>query len=380
MIKITLNTLLIITTITILSMSCSKNNKDNNSEDKIEDTGISLSASQLKNTAIQQGKLDFREFSSVVKLNGKIDVPPQNMISVSAPLGGYLKATKLLPGMHVTKGEVIATLDDPQYIQIQQDYLLAKSKLHYAEIEYNRQLELNKNQAGSDKAMQTAQAEMNFLKITLNATAEKLKLININPNTLSVDKLSKSIFIYSTISGFVSKVNVNIGKFVNPSDVLFELIDPTDIHLNINVYEKDIKKLTIGQKVVAYTNTNPEVRYNCEIILIGQDLNAEGLTEVHCHFEGSHRTLTPGMYMNAEIQINASKSHAINEDAIVNFENKNYLFIKVKEGSYTMQEANLGLKNNGYIEIKNSENFIDKTIITKGAYTLLMALKNKEEE
>jgi cobalt-zinc-cadmium efflux system membrane fusion protein len=108
---------------------------------------------------------------------------------------------------------------------------------------------------------------------------------------LSADKISKSIFLYAAINGFVSKVNVNPGKYINPADVLFELVDPADIHLNLKVYQNDVAKLAIGQKLVAYNNVHPEKKYNAQIILISKDISAEGITEVHCHFKTEDKTL-----------------------------------------------------------------------------------------
>lgn len=368
-----------IITFGIILWSCGKKTESETPENEVVESKVQLTAGQLKNANIEVGQLEVREISSIIKLNGKIDVPPQNMVSVSAPMGGYLKSTKLLPGMHVRKGEVLATLEDPQYIQLQQDYLLAKSKLHFAELEYSRQLELNKSQASSDKITQQAQAEVANQKIMANALAEKLRIINIKPAHLTPEKISKSMYILSTISGFVSKVNVNIGKYVNPSDVLFELVDPSDIHLNLKVYEKDIDKLAIGQKLIAYSNTNPGQKFQCEILLISHDISPEGLAEVHCHFEGPHTTLTPGMYMNAEVEIKANKSLAINEEAIVNFEGKNYLFVQNGNNNFDMVAVNTGTKENGLIEILNKKELLGKNIAIKGAYTLLMKLKNKSE-
>ena len=153
------------------------------------ETNVSLTDAQFKSAKIELGKLEKREISSALKLNGKIDVPPQNMISVSMPLGGFLKSTKLLPGMHVKKGEVIASMEDQQYIQLQQEYLMAKSKLTFSENEYNRQKELNLSKASSDKVFQQSEMEYKTQKITLSALSEKFRLININPESLNEGNL-----------------------------------------------------------------------------------------------------------------------------------------------------------------------------------------------
>lgn len=345
-----------------------------------DESRVVLTDAQISNTPIETMSLSVKNISTMLKINGKIDVPPQNMISVSVPLGGYLKSTDLLPGMKVKKGQVIAVIENPQFIQLQQDYLMAKSKLHFAELDYNRQKKLNQSQASSDKVMQQAQSEMNSQRIMMNTLAEQLQLVNINPGSLTSGSIRKSVPVYSTINGFVSKVNVNIGKFVNPSDVLFELINPNDIHLNLKVYEKDLGMLKIGQRFTAYTNTQPEKKYDGEIILISKDINADGTADVHCHFEQYDHNLTPGMYMNAEIETQTSFSNALPEESIVNFEGKDYVFVQEKRQTYKLIPVMLGEAENGFIQIKNFEDFKNRKIVTKNAYTLLMKLKNTASE
>ncbi|HNP32924.1 MAG TPA: efflux RND transporter periplasmic adaptor subunit [Flavobacterium sp.] len=347
----------------------------------ITESVITLTEAQLKNASLTTGNLEKKSVSSVLKVNGQIDVPPQNLVSISMPLGGYLKSTKLLPGMHINKGEVIATMEDQQYVQLQQDYLTTKSRLSFAEKEYDRQKELNQSQASSDKVYQMADADYKTLRITLSALGEKLKLININPNVLTEKTISKSVNIYAPINGFVSKVNVNIGKYVNPADVLFELINPTDIHLNLKVFEKDITKLSIGQKLVAYTNNQPENKHKCEIILISKDLSVdEHSADVHCHFENYDKTLLPGMYMNAEIEVKSNDALTLPEDAIVAYDGKEYVFVVMDKTNFRIAEVKTGTSENGFVEIVNGDKFSNKSIVIKGAYTLLMKLKNKSDE
>ncbi|MEM0541081.1 efflux RND transporter periplasmic adaptor subunit [Flavobacterium sp. j3] len=363
-------------------LGCNSKKENQNSEDqKVNSNLVILSDAQLKNAAIKTGKLEKRSISSTLKVTGIIDVPPQNLVSVSMPLGGYLKSTKLLPGLHFIKGEIIATMEDQQYVQLQQEYLTTKSRLHFAEKEYERQKELNQSQASSDKVYQMAEADYKTLRITASALAEKLRLININPNTLSEKNISKSVPIYAPINGYVSKVNVNIGKYVNPSDVLFELINPSDIHLNLKIFEKDITKLSIGQKLVAYTNSQPEKKHACEILLISKDIaSEEHSAEVHCHFDNYDKTLLPGMYMNAEIELKSSAVSTVPSEAIVTYEGKEYLFVVNNKNQFLMTAVQTGNSENGFVEILESEKLTSKSIAIKGAYTLLMTLKNKAEE
>jgi cobalt-zinc-cadmium efflux system membrane fusion protein len=346
----------------------------------VESSVANLTEKQVQSIGITTGTLEQRSFSTILKVTGKVDVPPQNLISVSVPLGGYLKSSHLIPGMFVRKGESIAIIEDQQYIQLQQDFLTTQSKISFLENEYQRQKDLNQSKASSDKVFQQAEMELKTQKILVKSLSEKLKLTGINPEKLNENSISKSINIYSPISGYVSKVNVNIGKYISPTDVMFELVNTSDIHLALKVFEKDLDKLNIGQKVTAYTNTYPDKKYACEILLIGKSLSEERNTDVHCHFEVYDKALIPGTYMNAEIAITNAKSYVLPEDAIVRFENKYYVFLKKTASQFEMVEVQIGNTEKGFTEIIKTENLNNQTLVIKGAYSLLMSLKNKSEE
>lgn len=341
---------------------------------------VSLTDAQYKNAGIETGKIENRTISSVLKLNGKIDVPPQNMVSVSVPLGGYLKSTKLLPGLHVNKGEVLAVVEDPQYIQLQQDYLTAKAQFSFNESEYKRQKDLNESKAASDKVYEQAKATYQTQYVLIKSLEQKLRLIGLNPGNVTAGNVSKRINIYSPISGFVSAVNVNIGKYVNPSDVLFELVNPNDIHLALTVFDKDLDKLAVGQHLSAYTNTHPEKKYPCEIILISRNLSSDNAAQVHCHFEQYDKNLLPGMFMNADVEISGINTTVLPDDAIVRFENKNYAFVVKGSRRFEMTEVQTGNSENGFTEIVGGTKYAGQTFATKGSYNLLMVLKNTADD
>ncbi|MGF6925040.1 cobalt-zinc-cadmium efflux system membrane fusion protein [Chitinophaga sp. W2I13] len=343
---------------------------------------IELTDAQQKNAGIETGHLEKRRIAAAIRVNGQIDVPPQNMVSISFPLGGFLKSTTLLPGMHVTKGEVIGVMEDQQFIQLQQDYLTSKAKLAYLEKEYARQRELNQSKATSDKLFEQTEAEYKSQRVLNRSVAEKLQLIGINASRLDENGISRSVNIHSPINGFVSKVNVNIGKYVNPSDVLFEIVNPADIHLALTVFEKDINKLAIGQTVVAFTNSNPEKKYDCKIILIGQDLTADRSVQVHCHFEQYDKSLIPGTFMNADIESANDSTWSLPADAVVRFENKEYVFCRKDENVFEMIPVKTGNSENGYVEIILNGNTpaVNSEYVIKGAYSLLMKMKNTADE
>lgn len=346
------------------------------------ETSVELTAAQLKNAEIKTGKIEQRNISSLLKVNGKIEVPPQNMVSVSVPMGGYLRSSKLLAGMHINKGEVIATMEDQQYIQLQEDYLTAKAHYSSIEAEYKRQKSLNESKASSDKVFQNAQTEYLSQKILIKSLSEKLKLIGLNPDNLNENTISKSINITSPIDGFVSEVKMNIGKYATPTDVLFELVNPSDIHLTLTIFEKDLYKISIGQKIFAYNNTHPDKKYTCEIILIGKDVTPERTIQVQSHFEQYDKSLIPGMYMNAEVEVGTNNAFVIPNEGLVRFEGKQYVFTQIEPKKFEMQEVTTQNNENGFTQITfaDSSGIRDKTFVLKGAYTLLMKMKNTEED
>lgn len=347
---------------------------------QIAENNIRLNDIQTKNAGIELGKVERRNISQVIKVNGKIELPPQNMVSISIPLGGYVKSTKLLPGMAVRKGEAIATMEDIQYIQLQEDYLSMKEKLHFSEKEYQRQKELNQSKASSDKVLEQAELAFNNNKIALKSLSERLLLLNIRPGTLSENHLNRAITLYSPINGYVSKVNVNIGKYVDPADVLFELIDLNDLHLAIKVFEKDLDKIFIGQKILTFNNAQSDKIYESEVVLIGKDLEGDGSIEVHCHFEQADKSLFPGMYMNGEIEVHSSQVYSLPEEAILFYEGKNYIFTAKGDGQFELRNIEIGNKENKFIEILNPEELIDQNIVIGGAYALLMKMKNVSDD
>jgi membrane fusion protein, heavy metal efflux system len=373
--------LCILLSISIVSCGNKESAKQTEAETQTENTLLELNAEQAKNAGIQTAGLEEKNISGSFRVNGLIDVPPQNMVSVSMPLGGYLKSTQLLPGMHISKGEVIAVMEDQQYIQLQQDYLTAKARFVYLENEYKRQRDLNTSKATSDKVYQQAESDYLSQKIAIRSLEEKLKLIGINPTKLNENTMSKSVELRSPIDGFVSKVDVNIGKYVSPTEVIFELVNPSDIHLSLTVFEADLPNVFIGQKVLAFTNNNPSKMYPCEVILIGKDLSAERFATIHCHFEKYDKTLSPGTFMNAMMETEHKTVKTLPEEAIVQYDNKSFVFIEREKNVFELLEVKTGMAEKGSVElILDKPELLKSKFVIKGAYSLLMKLKNTVDE
>ncbi len=343
-----------------------------------ERRSLNLTSAQVKNAGIEIGEMQRRVLSDEIVVNGVVDVPPQNIVSVSFPMGGYLKSTTLLPGLHVNKGDVMGVIEDQSLVQLQQDYLIGKEKLKYLEQDYQRQKELNERNVNAAKVYQQATSDYNSQKVMMKAMAEKLRLIHINPERLSTENLSRSVPLYSPINGYVSKVLVNTGKYVQPSDVLFELIDPSDIHAALTVFQKDVSRVSIGQDVELNFINEPTRKFRAKVFLVTRNVDENRSATVHCHFIDHPRNFQPGMFLQSRIKTSPREVMSVPESAVVNYLGKNYVFTSSAEGKFDMVEAQTGLKEGGFIEIKNTDS-IKSLLVTHNAYAVLGALKNVAE-
>lgn len=343
---------------------------------------VSLNAAQIQNAGIEIGMASETTMSATVKVNGVVDVPPQSMVSVSFPLGGYLKSSHLLPGMGVRKGEVIATLEDQSYVQLQQDFLVAKAKMDYLSTDLDRQKDLSAQDATSKKIYQQALADYKTQQVLIKSLEEKLRIVGIDPDKLTVGNISRAINLRSPINGFVSKVNVNIGKYVNPADVLFELVDPDDIHAALTVFEKDIMLIKKGMRAEVSLADKPGKKYEVDVILVTRNVDEARSGLVHCHFENANHELLPGMFLNGVFELENKKVKAVPESAIVRFEGRNYMFLAKDSTNFEMIPIETGAIQNGMVEVKTNEtiNLNEQKLVLKNAYSLLGKLKNKTDE
>ena len=341
---------------------------------------IDLTNAQLQELQLVFGSAEKKQISSTIQVQGKIDLPPQNIISVNFALGGFLKSTKLIPGMRISKGDVIAVMEDQNIIQLQQDYLLSQSKLILAKGEYERQRTLFDANAGTSKLMQQAESEMKIQSINTKSLAEKLKLIGIDIQQLNENNISGQVPIRSSINGYVSKVHVNTGKFVQPAETMFELIDPDDIHVALTLFEKDLPYVHTGDLVKVRFMQEPNKNYDAEVILVNRNVDDDRTAMAHCHFKQQPSNLLPGMYVETTISVLNKPAFVLPEEAIQRFGNKQYVFTSVNKNKVKMTEVTTGLIQDGRIEITSSpDQLMNGEVVLKNAYKLLGMLKNGGE-
>tara|TARA_R100001369_G_scaffold29172_1_gene52339 strand:- start:25802 stop:27004 length:1203 start_codon:yes stop_codon:yes gene_type:complete len=365
-----------------------KGQEEQHSEE--DENHIELTNEQLKNTSIQIGKAEMRSLGSEISVNGIIDVPPQGNISINIPYGGYLKYTEMLPGTRVKKGQLLAVIENPMFVDIQQEYLEAVAKGEYLKSDFERQETLYKEEVSSAKVYQQAKSAYNTNRAQVNAMEEKLRLIGINLKSLNSGKISSAVNIYSPVTGQVREVFSNIGKHVGPEDIIMDVTDAKDLHVELTVYESDINNVQKGQKIRFTLANKPENWKEAEVYLIGSGVRDDRSITVHGHLLKEYEDLWPGMYVNARIETGTSDSYTLPEDAVVRYNSKNYIFISTgeynKDGkekhNFEMIEVKTGKSEAGIVQISTTGKEIDlkeASIVVKDANTLLATAKNSED-
>jgi cobalt-zinc-cadmium efflux system membrane fusion protein len=294
-----------------------------------------------------------------------------------------------LPGNHVRKGDVIAVIENAEFITLQQDYLESKNKLEYMQLDYERQKALSKENVTSAKIFQQAESDYKSLKTKVKALDEKLALIGIDARQLNDDKISRSVSIRSSINGYVKSVNVNIGKYVNPTDVMFEIVNTDDMHLQLSVFEKDVTSIKKGQKIKFTLPSEDNKERTATIYLIGRSINDDKTVNVHAHINEQSADILPGMFVKARIETSSNEVPCVPEESLVQSEGKNYIFIfdgKAKKDTmelykFNMIEIKVGASENGFTQVTVPENIDINSIqiADKGAFALLAKMKNSEE-
>jgi cobalt-zinc-cadmium efflux system membrane fusion protein len=377
-----MRSIIVITIAALIGASCGQNQREEQVEtgSPVSHNVITLTSDQYKAADIKLGKVEPRPIGTTLHVNGMLDVPPQNLITIAAPMGGFVKATKLLQGMKIKKGELLVTLENQDYIQLQQDYLDNKSKLEYLESEYNRQLALAKENINAQKTVQQAKSQYQSAQAIVKGLAAKLRMINISPESLTEDNIRSTINLYAPLNGYVTVLNVNIGQFVNAADVIFKIVNLEHLHAELQVFERDIHALSVGQKV-SFKLANENNLRTATVHLIGKEISPERTVRVHCHLDKEDENLLPGMYITASIESDAHEVAAVPVNAIVNFEGEDFVFVVSGNNQYTLTNVKTGKSTPDFIEVQFPEDFApSSSIVTNGSFELLGMLKNTQDE
>jgi len=376
--------------VTFLAISCSRPDKAGSPEkgETIPEDIVELREDQVKMAGIETSSLGMRSLSGTLSVSGTVATAPQNLATVCLPVSGFVKNTSLIPGQAVRKGQILAVLESQDFVDIQQNYLESRNKLAYAEAEYKRHSELYKDDVYSQKNVQQVTTEYRNLKAQVRAYEQKLLMIGVNPSRLQEDDISSTLNLVSPIDGFIKTVNVNLGKYTSPSDVLFEIVNSDRLFLELTLFEKDADKVSVGQKIRFFINNETD-RHDALIYQTAKSVGNDKTFKVYASVESRCGNVLPGMYVRAVIETSGNRVASLPAEAIVSFDDKDYIFVfeknKQEEGKrfseYRMVQVQKGFSDNGFTEVilLPGTDLTNRKIVVRGAYNLLSAKKNAGE-
>jgi len=363
---------------------------DTNAESAINEESsldlISLQLEQLDIMDIQLGQSKQLNLGATLKVNGQLELPPQNIASVSAILGGRVQSIAVIEGDYVKKGQVIAELSNPEFVTLQREYLSALNNFSLMSKDYQRKKELLKDSIVSIKIFQEAEAGYNKERFEVNSMKTILKVIGINTSQLEKGDLMSSIPVISPINGYIQNIEINIGKVVPPEKEMFEIVDNEQIHLGLKVFEKDIDKVKIQQNISFSLTTRPDVIYEAEIFALGKAFEMDTrAVKVHAKIIGYHEGLLPGMFVDARIVTKDKKVIALPDEAFITDKGLDYIFIQteIDKDDVTLKriQVNKGISDLGYSEVYFLDDVQDNVIVViKGAFYVNSELNKGEFE
>ncbi|MCC9020230.1 efflux RND transporter periplasmic adaptor subunit [Flavobacterium lipolyticum] len=376
----------------VVLASCGQKKTEEAPEEEKSQTEVALNEAQYKTVGIETGLVENRNLNKVIKANGYTTVPPQNSAEVSTLIGGTVKDIFVLEGTYVNKGKVLATIQNLEVIEMQEEYHSAVANIEYLQLEYNRQKTLSDENVNPRKTFQEVKSKLAAEKARAQAAKNKLEALHV-----STKGSTSLVPVVAPINGYVGKISIAKGAYAQTGVVLFEVVDNSQMHLDLNVYEKDLGSISIGQ-VIDFVLTNQSNKsIKGKIFGINKSFSNESKTvAVHAKIESADaKGLIPGMYVSANINITNATVPALPKDAVVRNADKYFVYVEEeaheekktpekgnheKEVHFRAMEVIPGTTDLGFTEIKFVENVDPNAkIVTKGAFYLLSAMKGGGE-
>ena len=343
---------------------------------------ITLTEPQYRAIGVVLGSVKTETVSTEVKANGRVDLPPENRATVSLPIGGKIRYVKALPGQRVRRGELLATLESFEFIQLQQDYLQSSSQLAFLQKELERQKTLSAENVGARKNYEKAQADYDATKALTQSLAAKLKLLGLSVGSLEKNGIIPAARVVSPVDGYITVANINLGKEVAPGEEMLEIIDKSHMHIELNVFEQDAPAIQKGQEVRIVTTSGPPMA--AYVHLVGRMLEGDARSlNIHAHLrsEKRERELIPGEYVTAYIRTSDRQASTVPPDALVRKGANGFVYIQKSTRTFRRIPVEIGATaDSGSIEIKSATTLTGEKLVTKGAYLIDAELVKRTEQ
>ncbi len=374
--------------VTFLAMGC--NNKANSGsghngenteqgKDKHEEGVVELTKVQAETIGLETNTLEKKSLGNTIKVTGQLELFPQDRANISPFVGGNVRSIKVIEGDKVNKGQVLAYLEHPDIITMQQEYQEKNDELVFLKQDFERKQTLYDKGVSSGKEFQMAQSKFRSTTSSVNGLRSKLRLLGISTDQVLQGQIYSAVPITTPISGYVDEVMISLGDYVAPQTKMFMVSDNSEIHVDFKVYEKDIRKVKEGQEIYFTVASKPDELLKAKIHAIGKTFETDPKAlHVHADVHNEDKELLPGMYVEGRIVQDQKMAFAVPEDAIIKEGEQSFIFILDVDGEkeenkmkFKMIPVNVGISDLGYVEINlPTEIGQDVRVVTKGAYTL----------
>ncbi|WP_291373261.1 efflux RND transporter periplasmic adaptor subunit [Cyclobacterium sp.] len=359
--------------------------EEGNNEERMAE--LHLSDLKFESLGIKIDTLPTRSLSGVVEANGQLEVPPQHEATVTAILGANVTSIKVIEGDQVSKGQVLAYLSHPNLTTLQTDYVRAYSQLQFLEKENQRQKRLYEEEVGSGKTYQQIQADYQAMKGEVKGYEAQLKQLSLNVKKVQSGDIYQYVPVVSPIDGYIEKVEVQIGQYVDPQTEMFMIVNIDHIHADLMVFEKDVHKVKIGQEIAFTVESIPGTTLSAKIYSVGKQFEQNPkAVHVHAEIDQKEDFLIPGMYINGKISTGDNQVKALPESAIIEEEGKPFIFMAEAheddgktEWAFKAIEVRTGITEDGWVEIRLLEPLPDGTQVAwNNAYYLISEMKKSQ--
>lgn len=356
--------------------STEKNPQENGVSDLHSDERVQVTQEQFELSKMELGEIKKMSFPILVNTTGMIDVPPENRAVVNAKMGGYIQRTPLLIGDKVSKGQLLVTIENPEFVSMQQEYMEVNGQLSYLRAEFERQQTMVSENISSQKSYLKAESDYKTAVAKYTGLRKRLSMLNISPEQVEKGNMSSVASIFAPISGSITKVHVSKGSFVSPAAPIMEVVNNDHIHIEMSVFEKDIMNVKKEQDVLFRIPEASSDIFKAKVHLVGTSIDENRTIKVHAHLENEKANFLTGMFVEATIVTDTSNQNSLPTDAIGVIDNQSYVLVldEKKDNSYYFKE--ILVETNGIYEdrtaLRNTSNFdSDAQFLVKGAFSLI---------
>lgn len=354
---------------------------------------VELTSDQLRIGDVQIGTIDYRNLGQELLVNGRLVAPAQSQVAITGLQGGFIRKLPLLPGQPVRKGQLLARIENPDLVGVQQEYAENQSRLTYLDAEYIRQKELSEQNVSALKVFQQITAERAQVRARLNGLTERLRLVGLSPQAALNGTFTASYAVTAPITGVVTDISATIGQYVQPTDVIARIISTQGIYAELTVFEKDLPQLRVGQSVSLRLTSEASREHTAKISYINPTIDADRSVRVIAQLEQMDSRLVPNTFLKAMLDLGDSRVPALPEEAIVSTEGKDYIFVVTTEKipdhhgqhpdeteqpgtTFRRIPVRRGVSEGGYsqVTLPNQINLRQARVVVKGAYAVLSQL------